>query len=310
MKSQTHKYEKDMNKKTILITGASDGIGKVTAITLAKQGHHIIIHGRNKQKTEAALEEIKKESGNNNIDVYLADFLSLEEVRKFAETIKRNYGHLDVLINNAGAQFTEKRELTTEGFEKTMVINTFAPMLLTTLLLDTLQKSKSARVITVSSASHSMGGKPTLGDIELSQGYTMTKAYAWSKLYIIWIMNHFIKHTKDKGIENITFNVVHPGSTDSSLGRESTKSLKWKIIYYLWKPMMNSMEKAIYPSIFTATSPEMEGVSGKYFGPKGEEKPSNRYYSAENEQKVWDYAMNVIQPYLNATKHSNSLAVS
>src|SRR5690349_12796389 len=129
-----------MEKKIILITGASDGIGKETAITLAKQGHTIIIHGRNKQKTQTAFEEIKKESGNNNVDMFLADFLSLAEVKSFAEKIKQKYDHLDVLINNAGAQFTEERETTSAGHEKTMVINVFAPMLLTTLLLDLLKK--------------------------------------------------------------------------------------------------------------------------------------------------------------------------
>lgn len=287
-----------MENKTILITGASDGIGKETAKTLAKQGHHIIIHGRNKQKAEAALEEIKRESGNKNIDMYLADFLSLAEVKKFADTIKQKYDHVDVLINNAGAQFGDKRETTSEGHEKTMVINVFAPYLLTTLLLDLLKKSKSARVVTVSSASHSMSGKPDLNDFELTNNYSMTKAYGISKLYVIWIMQHFVSEMKKAGINNITFNTVHPGSTDTSLGRESTKSLKYKIIYYLWKPMMNSMEKAISPSIKCATAPEMEGVSGKYFGPKGEETPSQKYYSAENEQIVWDYCMETLKPYV------------
>lgn len=286
-----------MDSKTILITGASDGIGKETAKTLAKQGHRIIIHGRNKQKTETAYEEIKRETGNKNIDMHLADFLSLAEVKKFADTIKKKYDHLDVLINNAGAQFTDKRETTTEGHEKTMVINVFSPFLLTTLLMDLLKKSKSARVVTVSSASHSMG-KADLNDIEFKNGYTMARAYGVSKLYIIWIMQHFVTEMKKAGINNITFNSVHPGSTSTSLARESAKSLKFRIIMFLWKPMMNSMEKAISASIKTATSAELEGVTGKYFGPKGEEKPSKKYYSAENEQKVWDYSMQIIKPYL------------
>ncbi|HSC54917.1 MAG TPA: SDR family NAD(P)-dependent oxidoreductase [Phnomibacter sp.] len=286
-----------MEKKIILITGASDGIGKETAKTLAKQGHRIIIHGRNKQKTEAAFEEIKRESGNQNIDMYLADFLSLAEVKKFAETIKQQYDHLDVLINNAGAQFTDKRETTSEGHEKTMVINVFSPFLLTTLLLDLLKKSKSARVITVSSASHSMG-KPDLNDIEFKNGYTMARAYGVSKLYIIWVMQHFVTEMKKAGINNISFNSVHPGSTVTSLARESSKSLKFRIIMFIWKPMMNSMEKAISPSINAATSAELEGVTGKYFGPKGEEKPSQKHYSTENEKKIWDYLQKILAPYL------------
>lgn len=287
-----------MEPKIILITGASDGIGKETAKTLAKQGHQIIIHGRNRQKTESAFEEIKRETGNQNIDMYVADFLLLAEVKKFAEAIIQKYNRLDVLINNAGAQFTDKRETTSEGHEKTMVINVFAPFLLTNLLLNLLSKSKSARVVTVSSASHSMGGKPDLSDIELEQNYSMAKAYGFSKLYVIWIMQHFIKEVKKVGIMNVAFNSVHPGSTQSNLGREAMKSLKWKIIYFLWQPMMISIDKAASSSIKAATATELEGVSGKYFGPKGEEKPSEKYYSSENEQKVWDYCKQIMAPYL------------
>ena len=287
-----------MEIKIILVTGASDGIGKETAKTLAKQGHTIIMQGRNKNKTRTAFEEIKKESGNDRIDMYTADFLSLAEVKQFAENIKQKYRHLDVLINNAGAQFSGKRETTSEGHEKTMAINVFAPFLLTTLLLDLLKKSKSARVVTVSSASHSMGGRPDLADIELRNDYTMVKAYGFSKLYIIWIMQQFVTRMKDQGVSNITFNSVHPGSARTSLGREATKSLKWKIIYFLWQPMMISIEKAAGSGIRAAVSPEMEGITGRYFGPKGEEQPSRKYYSPENEKIVWDYCEKVVKPFL------------
>ena len=287
-----------MDNKIILITGASDGIGKETAKALAKQGHQIIIHGRNKQKTEAAFEEIKRETGNQNIDMYLADFLSMAEVKKFADTIKQKYHHLDVLINNAGAQFTNTRETTTEGHEKTMMINVLAPFLLTNLLLDLLKKSKSARVVTVSSASHSMG-KVDINDIEFENGYSMSRAYGVTKKYIIWIMQHFATEMKKAGINNITFNSVHPGSTATSLARESSKIFVFKIIMFLWKPMMNSIEKAISPSVKCATAPELEGITGKYFGPKGEEKVNQKYYSSENEQIVWNYCMLAANRYLN-----------
>jgi len=287
-----------MDKKIILITGASDGIGKETAKTLAKQGHTLIIHGRSKEKTQKAFEEINAETGNKNIDMFTADFLSLADVKRFADIIKQKYDHIDVLINNAGGQFNDKREVTSAGLEKTMVINVFAPLLLTTLLIDVLKKSRSARVVTVSSASHKMSGKPDLNDIQLTQNYTMAKAYGLSKLYIIWVMQHFITETRKAGINNIAFNTVHPGSTKSSLGREAMKSLKWKIIYFLWLPMMISIDKAASSSILAATTPELEGVSGKYFGPKGEEQPSQKYYSLENEQLVWDYCNQIIRKYV------------
>ena len=288
----------NMERKTILITGASDGIGKETAKALAKQGHQIIIHGRNPHKTKQAYEEIKRESGNENIEYYIADFLSFAQIKTFAESIKQAYDHLDVLINNAGAQFTGKREVTDEGHEKTMMINLFAPYFLTTLLLNLLTKSKSARVVTVSSAAHKMGGKPYLEDIELKEHYSMPKAYGLSKLYVIWIMRHFGKLMKQKNINHITFNVVHPASAVSSLGRESTKSLGTKIIYYLWRPMMKSTAEGATSSIYAATSPDLQGVTGKYYGLKGEERPSDKYYSVQNEQIVWDYCEKISKRYL------------
>lgn len=282
-----------MENKIILVTGASDGIGKETAKALAKQGHTIIVHGRNPQKTKAAYEEIKAETGNNNIDYMTADFLSFTDIRCFADDFKQKYDRLDVLVNNAGAQFTHKREVTDEGHEKTMTINVFAPYLLTTLLLDLLKKSPSARVVTVSSAAHSMGGKPYMDDIELEHHYSMSKAYGLSKLYVIWVMRHFVSEMKKIGVENITFNTVHPGSATTNLGRESTKSLLPKIVYFLWRPMMRSAAVGAKSSIYAATSPELEGITGKYFGPKGEEKPSEKYYSLENEQIIWDYCKRV-----------------
>ncbi|MDC2172607.1 SDR family NAD(P)-dependent oxidoreductase [Bacteroides thetaiotaomicron] len=287
-----------MKSKIILVTGSSDGIGKETAKTLAKQGHTIIMHGRNPEKTKAAYEEVKKESGNDKVKYYLADFLSLAEVRKFADKIKEKYDYLDVLINNAGAQFTNKRETTVEGHEKTMTINIFAPHLLTEFLLPLLEKSKSARVVTVASAAHKMSGKPYLDDIELKNNYSMAKSYGISKLYVIWIMQHFVKEMQKRGISNVAFYTVHPGSAQTSLGRESTGSLGTKIIYFLWKVMMNSVAEGAAPSIRCATAPELEGVTGKYYGLKGEEKPSEKYYTPQNEQKIWDYSMNVIKPYL------------
>ena len=287
-----------MESKIILVTGASDGIGKETAKALAKQGHTVIVHGRSKQKTQAAYEEIKAESGNNNIEYMTADFLSFAEIKRFAESIKHKYTHLDVLVNNAGAQYTDKREVTDEGHEKTMTINVFAPFLLTTLLLDMLKKSPSARVVTVSSAAHSMSGKPYLNDIELKQHYSMAKAYGLSKLYVIWVMSHFVSEMKKSGISNIAFNTVHPGSAFTNLGREAEKSLKWRIIYFLWRPMMKTPAKGASSSIYAAISPEVEDVTGKYFGLKGEEKTYDKFHSTENEQEVWNYCKKITEGYL------------
>lgn len=283
--------------KTILITGASSGIGRETALKLAKEGHKILIHGRNPERTEQVYNEIVKLVGKENVDQFIADLSLKSEVKKLAEEIKAKYDKLDVLINNAGGQFGKNREVTSEGHEKTMAINVIAPFLLTYELLDILKESKSARVVTVSSSSYSMSGQAPLDDIELEHNYTMAKAYAYSKRYIIWIMKHFPKYVKQQGIHNITFNVTEPGSADTSLGRVSKNDLPMKIIFTLWKPMMWSVEKAAATSIYLATSPKVEGVTGKFFGNLKEKKVKPKYYSVEAEHTLWDYCLNVTEEY-------------
>ena len=143
-----------MDSKTILITGSTDGIGKITATTLAKQGHTVIVHGRNKAKAEKVCQEIKSETGSSRVDYTIADLLSLADVKQMADEFNKKYEQLDVLINNAGAFFGKKRETTKEGFEKTITVNLLAPFLLSQLLLPILAKSGSARIINLSSAMH------------------------------------------------------------------------------------------------------------------------------------------------------------
>lgn len=287
-----------MENKIIFITGASDGIGKEAAKTLAKQGHTVILHGRNPQKTKSVYEEIIKETQNYETDMVIADLLSFEDVKRMADDIKQKYDHLDVLINNAGNQFGGTREVTGDGHEKTMMVNTFSPFLLTFLLLDHLNKSKDGRVVTVSSASHNQGGKPYMDDIELEEHYSYGKVYGVSKLYVIWLMRHFVRYCKEKGMNNVTFNCVHPGSTRTNLGNTGNRPLLWRIVFFLWQLMLIPIEKGAAPTIFAATAEEMYGMNDKYIGPKGYEKASEQYYSLENERILWDYCVKITKPYL------------
>lgn len=287
-----------MDSKVILITGASGGIGKETALTLAKQGHTVIIHGRNIEKTKATLAEIKKKSGNKNLDMLTADLSLMSEVELFAKKIKAKYDRIDVLINNAGGQFGSKREETTEGHEKTMAINLLAPFLLTNLLLDVMKNSPSARVVTVSSESYRQGGKPVLDDIELKDNYSFTRAYGLSKLYVFWIMRYFVKEGKKQGIKNVTFNTVEPGSAMTDLARVSMQTTLMKILGVLWLPMMWSIQKAAATSIYLATSSEVEGVTGKFYGNCKEKVIKNKFISTDGEQEVWDYCMKICEPYM------------
>ena len=288
-----------MDKKIILVTGASSGIGKVTALALAKQGHTVIIHGRDTEKTKRVFDEIKRETGNDTLDMITADLSLMGEVRKFAGKIKTKYNHLDVLINNAGGQFGSTREETGEGHEKTMAINVFSPFLLTYLLLGSLRKSTSARVVTVASESYRQGGKPFLEDIELKDNYSFTRAYGLSKLYVYWIMQQFVRLAKDKDIKNITFNTVESGSARTELARVSMKETMMKIIGFLWLPMMWSVEKAAATSIYMAASKDVEGVTGKFYGNCKKKNIKPKFRSEHGEKAVWDYCMKVCGEYLD-----------
>ena len=288
-----------MENKTILITGSTDGIGKITATELAKQGNIVIVHGRNKAKAEKVVEEIKATTGNNNIDYIIADLLSLADIKRMSEEFKTKYDHLDVLINNAGAFFGKVRETTKEGFEKTITLNLFAPFLLTQLLLPTLEKSSSARIINLYSAMHKNGGNPDFNNFQSEKVYATNKAYGLSKLYLVWNTQHLAKLLKEQGINNVTVNACHPGAVATNFGQDADKGFLFNMIFKVALLFMDKPEKGARTSIYLATAPEMENVTGKFFGNnKNEEKPDAKYYSPENEQIVWDYCMETVKPYL------------
>ena len=278
-----------MEKKTILITGASSGIGKETAMTLAKQGHQLIIHGRDPEKTKAVFDEIVKTTGNQDIEMLTADLSLMAEVKAFADKIIAKHDHLDVLINNAGGQFGETRLVTSEGHERTFAINTLAPFLLTKLLLPLLEKSASARVVTVSSASYQQGGDVPWDDIELERHYSLTKSYGLSKRYVWWLMRQFAVELEIRGVKNVTVNTCEPGSAKTDLARESIKETWFKVLTILWQPMMWSVEKAAATSIYLATSPEVEGKTGGFYGKCRELKVKQKLISAESQRKIWYY---------------------
>lgn len=288
-----------MGNKTILITGSTDGIGKITATTLAKQGHTIIIHGRNESKAEKVCEEIKSETGNNKVDYIIADLLLLADVKRMADEFKKKYNRLDVLINNAGAIFGKEREVTTEGFEKTITLNLFAPFLLTQLLLDTLSKSKSARIINLYSAMHRRSGKPDFNNFQFDKYYATDKAYGLSKLYLVWTTQHLAKLLKEKGIKNVTVNACHPGAVATNFGQDADKGFIMNMIFKVALKLMPKPETGARTSIYLATSPEVENVSGQFYDAKMKiEKPADKYHSAENEKLVWEYCEKVTSKYL------------
>ncbi|MFZ1381472.1 MAG: SDR family NAD(P)-dependent oxidoreductase [Scrofimicrobium sp.] len=287
-------------KKTILVTGATSGLGIEEAKAFLNEGHTVILHGRNKSKAMKVKQELIEETGNPNVDVMIANLESMAEVKKLAEEFQAKYDHLDVLVNNAGNQYGANWQGTAEGLEKTMAVNFFAPTLLSLLLVDSLKKSPHGRIVTVSSASHDQGGKPFIDDIELKDHYTYGRVYGLSKLYVIWAMRALHKQLLERGIDTIDVNYTHPGTAKTNLGESEQRPLLMKILFGAWVPLFGtSAEKGAQPTIRAAMDPTLQGQSNLYLGPKGIEKVAERYYTPENEKAVWNYAMKVLDPYLS-----------
>lgn len=251
--------EQSMNGKICIVTGATSGLGKVTATALAAQGAEVIIVGRNAKKTKDAAQQMRAETGNDSVHYLLADFSDLGQIRELAANFKKQYSRLDVLVNNAGAYFNARRK-TPYGVEATFLVNHLAPFLLTNLLLDTIQNSAPARIVNVASDAH-VNGAMDLDDLEFKKSYFGFSAYARSKLANVLFTYELSRRLADSGV---TVNALHPGgvatnifSTDFSI---FGPVIKWIVGLFALTP-----EQGADNSIYLASSPEVEGLTGKYF---------------------------------------------
>jgi NAD(P)-dependent dehydrogenase (short-subunit alcohol dehydrogenase family) len=240
--------------RTCAITGASGGIGKATAIELAKQGYDVIMIVRNGDKSRKALEEIKTKSGSENISIFYADLASFNSIRDVASAIKKQYATIDILINNAGL-FTKKHNTSADGFELTLAVNYLAPFLLTNLLLPNINKN-DGRIINLSSEIYKRG---TIDKNNLSgfEKYNAEKVYADSKMLINYFTQELARRLAD---ENIVVNCVHPGVVGTDVFREYPKWFNTILNLFISKP-----EDGAKPVIQLATIPKTEKISGKYF---------------------------------------------
>ena len=234
--------------KTILITGATDGIGKQAAIKLAQMGARILIHGRNPEKAEAVRLEIIQASNNPLVETVIADLQSLKQVRNLASEVKKRTDHLDVLINNAGV-YVNKRRLSEDGYEMTFAVNHLAPFLLTNLLLDLLKKSSPSRVVTVSSVGHKMVYL-NLANLQGKFFFWDWVAYCRSKLLNILFTFELSERLKGSGV---VANAVHPGVISSNLLKSARLGSSMTV------------EDGADPIVYLASSPDLVTVSGKYF---------------------------------------------
>ena len=269
----------DLNRKICLITGANSGIGYATTMGLAKLNANVVMVCRNKERGEPAQKEIIEKTGNKKLDLLLCDLSSLDSIRNLASEFKTKYQNLHVLINNAGVMLS-KRELSGDGFEMNFAVNHLAPFLLTNLLLDTLKKSAPSRIINVASAAHKFG---TI-DFEDLQSENKKRRfmgiYGDSKLTLMLTSYEFSRRLEGTGV---TLNTIHPGVVNTKLGMDRSKPKKGSARRFFKSP-----EKGAETSIYLASSSEVEGVTGKYFINKQEQKSSEDSYNEEYARKLWD----------------------
>ncbi len=281
----------DMTGKVVLITGATNGIGKMAALEIAKIGATVVIVGRNPEKTEQVLAELKQQSGNEQIDMLLADLSVMEQVRSVTAAFKAKYDRLDVLLNNAGAFFSDRRE-SADGFELTFALNHLNYFLLTNLLLDMLKASSPARIVNVSSEAHQGVREINWDNLDGKQSYGMAgfQAYGLSKLANILFTRELARRLDGTGV---TANSLHPGTVATGFG-QNNNNLLIKVLLTLFKPFLKSPEQGAETLIYLSTAATVDGVTGKYFASRAEAATSALAQDDEAARRLWDISAQMV----------------
>lgn len=268
-----HSHKKlNMTDKIVLVTGATDGIGKETASRLSRLGYRVIVHGRTKEKAKAAAREISDESGNEVQDIAAADFSSLEEVSDMARGILENYEKLDVLINNAGI-YKKHFETSREGFELTFAVNHLAPFVLTLHLLPLVKAAPEGRIVNVASMAHS--SSINIGQLNSPEYFGGYSAYGDSKLCNIL----FTYYLANLAGGDFTVNALHPGVISTKLLRAG------------FGMGGRSVGEGAETSVYLATSDEVAGVSGRYFSDSTPCRSASVSYDKEVQKELWQKSL-------------------
>jgi NAD(P)-dependent dehydrogenase (short-subunit alcohol dehydrogenase family) len=269
-----------MHGKLCLVTGATDGIGRQTALTLAELGADVVVVGRNRAKTEATVNHIQQQSGSTNVEYLLADLSSQAEIRQLADDFKRKHARLDVLVNNAGAIFI-RRKKSIDGIELTFALNHLGYFLLTNLLLDVLKASAPTRIINVASGSH-YDAEIDFKELKSPQRYRGMRRYGVSKLANVLFTYELSRRLSGTGV---TVNAVHPGFVATNMG----VNIGWYV--RLLKPLINlraiPLEEGADTVVYLATSADVENVTGEYFYKRKPRKTSAISYDADLARQLW-----------------------
>jgi NAD(P)-dependent dehydrogenase (short-subunit alcohol dehydrogenase family) len=272
-----------MQGKTVLITGANSGIGKETAVALARAGATVVFTSRDPQKGEQAAADIRERSGAD-VTLMPLDLASFPSIRTLAGDFLQRYDQLHILINNAGLVLTERTE-TEQGFETTFGVNHLGHFLLTQLLLDRIKASAPARIINVSSVAHRFARKGLdFDDLNLTKGYGGMNAYNRSKLANIYFTRELARRLQGTGV---TVNAVHPGGVNTGFAHDGDVKAPFSWLMTLFKPFLVSPERGAQTSIYVASAPELDGVTGKYFADSKEAQPTRIAQDDESARRLW-----------------------
>ncbi len=269
-----------MAGRTVLVTGGTGGTGRATALGLAAMGAHLAITGRDRGRTENAARAIRA-AGGGQVDVFVADLSSQSQVRRLAGEVLQRLPRIDVLVNNAGG-YWNTRHVTADGLERTFALNHLAPFLLTSLLLGRLQQSTPARVVTVSSNVQA-AGRIDFEDLQAERSYSGARAYNQSKLANVLFTYELARRLRGT---SVTANALHPGVVRTSFGAEDPSAVQ-RLFTPFMRPFMKAPARGAATSIYLASAPGLEHVTGCYFVGSKPRKSSRRSYDQATAARLW-----------------------
>jgi retinol dehydrogenase 12 len=278
-----------MERPICLFTGATEGVGKATALELARKGFLVVLAARNAAKAQSVKAEIAASSSNANVDTIIVDLVSLKQVRKLADTYKERYPRLDVLINNAGI-FAPTRAITEDGFESAFQVNYLSHFYLTNLLLGELTKSNHGRIMNLSSSVYA-AGKFDPANLQAERKFSTFSAYSASKLLMLLFTLELAERLKASGI---TANAVHPGVVRTPMLLRAPGI--FRLIGYVALPFALSPKKGAATSVYLASSPDVDNVSGQYFTRSRPTAFKTAFNTPSNRKLLWDLSVKALQP--------------
>jgi len=278
-----------MQGKICMVTGANSGIGKATALELAQMGATVVMVCRDRARGEEARSEITTKSRNNAVDLLQADLSSQQSIRQLVENFQHHYTHLHVLINNAGAAFPGRRRETVDGLEMTFAVNYLAPFLLTHLLLDVLKASAPARIVNVSSDAQA-SGYIQMDDLQAEKLYRSMRTYPQSKLAVVLFTYELARRLQ--GTE-VTANCLHPGFVATHIGQRDVGPAV-RLLVKLIGSFGTSPQEGAKTSIYLASSPEVEGVTGKYFVKSIPKRSAAISYDESLQRQLWEQSAKLV----------------